>query len=89
MTWCIYFNLEYSVILKNDFLPMSLEFLDLPIANGFTIFTIRRVAACAYHGAIDEDDCVSRWKVRHGKMSSYQYRDPHVKDKTVSRPSYL
>ena len=22
-------------------------------------------------------------------MSSYQYRDPHVKDKTVSRPSYL
>ena len=23
------------------------------------------------------------------KMSSYQYRDPHVKDKTVSRPSYL
>ena len=22
------------------------------------------------------------------KMSSYQYRDPHVKDKTVSRPSY-
>ena len=27
---------------------------------------------------------------RHNiKMSSYQYRDPHVKDKTVSRPSYL
>ena len=23
------------------------------------------------------------------KMLSYQYRDPHVKDKTVSRPSYL
>ena len=23
------------------------------------------------------------------KMSSFQYRDPHVKDKTVSRPSYL
>ena len=23
------------------------------------------------------------------KMSSYQYRDIHVKDKTVSRPSYL
>ena len=23
------------------------------------------------------------------KMSSYQYRDPHVKDKTVSRPSSL
>ena len=23
------------------------------------------------------------------KMSSYKYRDPHVKDKTVSRPSYL
>ena len=23
------------------------------------------------------------------KMSSYQYRDPHVIDKTVSRPSYL
>ena len=23
------------------------------------------------------------------KMSSYQYKDPHVKDKTVSRPSYL
>ena len=23
------------------------------------------------------------------KMSSYQYRDPHVKDKTVPRPSYL
>ena len=23
------------------------------------------------------------------KMSSYQYRDPHVKDKTVLRPSYL
>ena len=23
------------------------------------------------------------------KMSSYQYRNPHVKDKTVSRPSYL
>ena len=23
------------------------------------------------------------------KMSSYQYRDPHVKDKTVSRPSNL
>ena len=23
------------------------------------------------------------------KMSSYQYTDPHVKDKTVSRPSYL
>ena len=23
------------------------------------------------------------------KMSSYQYRDSHVKDKTVSRPSYL
>ena len=23
------------------------------------------------------------------KMPSYQYRDPHVKDKTVSRPSYL
>ena len=22
-------------------------------------------------------------------MSSYQYRDPHVKDKTVSRPSYI
>ena len=21
-------------------------------------------------------------------MPSYQYRDPHVKDKTVSRPSY-
>ena len=23
------------------------------------------------------------------KMSSYQYRDPHNKDKTVSWPSYL
>ena len=23
------------------------------------------------------------------KMSSYQYRDPHVKNKTVSQPSYL
>ena len=23
------------------------------------------------------------------KMLSYQYRDPYVKDKTVSRPSYL
>ena len=23
------------------------------------------------------------------KMSSYQHRDPHVKDKTVSQPSYL
>ena len=23
------------------------------------------------------------------KMSFYQYRDPHVKDKTVSLPSYL
>ena len=23
------------------------------------------------------------------KMSSCQYRDPHVKDKTVSQPSYL
>ena len=23
------------------------------------------------------------------KMSSYQYRDSHVKDKTVSRPSYF
>ena len=23
------------------------------------------------------------------KMSSYKYRDPHVKDKTVARPSYL
>ena len=23
------------------------------------------------------------------KMQSYQYRDPYVKDKTVSRPSYL
>ena len=23
------------------------------------------------------------------KMPSYQYWDPHVKDKTVSRPSYL
>ena len=23
------------------------------------------------------------------KMSSYQYRDPHVKDKAVSLPSYL
>ena len=23
------------------------------------------------------------------KMLSYQYRDPHVKDKTVARPSYL
>ena len=23
------------------------------------------------------------------KMLSYQYRDPHVKDKTVSQPSYL
>ena len=23
------------------------------------------------------------------KMSSYQYMDPHIKDKTVSRPSYL
>ena len=23
------------------------------------------------------------------KMLSYQYRDPHIEDKTVSRPSYL
>ena len=23
------------------------------------------------------------------KIPSYQYRDPHVKEKTVSRPSYL
>ena len=23
------------------------------------------------------------------KMSFYKYKDPHVKDKTVSRPSYL
>ena len=23
------------------------------------------------------------------KMLSYQYRDPHVQDKTISRPSYL
>ena len=23
------------------------------------------------------------------KMSSYQYREPHTKDKTVLRPSYL
>ena len=26
---------------------------------------------------------------RNSKMSSYQYRDPHVKDKIVSRLSYL
>ena len=29
------------------------------------------------------------WGRLNIKMSSYQYRDPHVKDKTVSRPSYL
>ena len=37
-------------------------------------------------------DCVRCWcaGVRlNVKMSSYQYRDPHIKDKTVSRPSYL
>ena len=31
-----------------------------------------------------------RWGDRLNiKMSSYQYRDPHVKDKTLSQPSYL
>ena len=25
----------------------------------------------------------------NAKMSSYQYRDPHVEDKTVSQQSYL
>ena len=33
------------------------------------------------------------WKSTGGrlniKMSSYQYKDPHDKDKTVSRPSYI
>ena len=29
------------------------------------------------------------WGRLNIKMSSYQYMDPHVKDKTVSRPSYL
>ena len=39
--------------------------------------------------------CRKRWQplVCRGrlsiKMSSYQYRHPHLKDKTVSRPSYL
>ena len=37
---------------------------------------------------------LSRLMMRPGgrlntKVSSYQHRDPHVKDKTVSRPSYL
>ena len=41
--------------------------------NGKTVFILR-----GYPGG-----CVSR------KMLSYQYRDPHVKDKTVSRLSYL
>ena len=48
------------------------------------------------HG--DKDNCMARiwWHdlMIHGgrlniKMWSYQYRDPHVKDKTVSRQSYL
>ena len=29
------------------------------------------------------------WGCLNIKMSSYQYRDPHVKDKMVSRPSYF
>ena len=29
------------------------------------------------------------WGRLNIKMSFYQYRDPHVKDKTVSGPSYL
>ena len=29
------------------------------------------------------------WGRLNIKMSSYQYRDPHAKDKTVSQPSYL
>ena len=36
-----------------------------------------------YVGSYDSGD---RFNI---KMLSYQYRDPHVKDKTVSRPSYL
>ena len=31
----------------------------------------------------------STWDRLNIKKSSHQYRDPHVKDKTVSRPSYL
>ena len=29
------------------------------------------------------------WGRLNINVSSYLYRDPHVKDKTVSRPSYL
>ena len=74
------FQLEYFVILKMISYSCLTEFLDLPIANGFTIFHNSARGRRGYRG--DEDDCVSRWKV-------LQYRDPHVKDETVSRPSYL
>ena len=41
------------------------------------------VSASMHRGLVRSVGCLNI------KMSSHQFRDPHVKDKTVSRPSYF
>ena len=51
--------------------------------NKFFLFSIQETITSKFW---DGTDTGGRLNI---KMSSYQYRDHHVKDKTVSRPSYL
>ena len=48
------------------------------------------IVSCRQHYCVIIDYAVTRPGGRLNiKMSSYQWKDPHVKDKTASRPSYL
>ena len=72
--------------LRTNFLSQNIEIF---IQESNLKMLVKCHPFCSGHSALHCDMRLVPGGCLNIKMSSYQYRDPHVKDKTVLRPSYL
>ena len=86
------FNLHILILHETwDIIACSIISRHWDCAESWNYFLAKTITCSAnIANDIAADDLTTEWtRVRLSiKMSSNQYRDPHVKDKTVSRPSY-
>ena len=82
----VFFNLCLSKQLSKQSGRRWFETPSCSLWRHFIFFSEIRLLPCFFIDIIQAADETGGFNI---KMSAYQYRDPHVKDNTVSRPSYL
>ena len=86
-------QIKIQTFSKNAFANVIYEITEIMLSNAVVLLLINAIIFVYFFlllfifvSNLAQDTIWGRFSI---KMSSYRSRDPHIKDKTVSRPSYL